>query len=683
MKIFYAVAVLFLCCASINTNAQWQPVNGPYGGNITVLAAKDSIVFAGVAGGDIAGIFRSTDYGANWQLVYYDAYASVSGIVISDTNIFALLENGPYLSVDNGSNWTLVDSGISNTNNSMSISACGNNVFVVVANQNIYRWVNSGRNWVKADSGIQGYGFFPVVGNGANVYAATGNSSIFFSTNNGDTWAPIHFPFENGNISCMAVSGNKIFVGTNGNGIFLSDSGAQWILVNTGLPALYVSSLTVSGNNIYAAIVDGSNQGYGMFLYSSSDSTWFPFNTGLSYPPPLAIATTGNDIYVGTYGNGVFLSTNDGTSYTPVSKGLGYQDITCLAAKGNNIYAGTQIGDLWLSSDSGNTWLLSGTRLQAGAIKTIAINDTDIFATTSGNELYKTNPAGGWTETTATGPIWGVFVIDGNTYVSEYISPWNLLLSTDNGTTWDSLHPPVEDYWTLIASGSNIIAASGNNGIFLYHDTTWTHIDDSYLQYYSDVAYNSTGLFAASNTYASYGYGGVFLSTDSGLSWTETSLTNMAVHGLCGYENNMFAITQNEGILVTNNNGQSWTEFNTGLPNPNVGQLIISENYIYTEVYSHGLWRRPLSDLPLDINNVNDISLILVYPNPSTSTFNFAGLSPGSTIQIYSVLGENIYNATANNDNYQINLSTHAMGIYFYRVSDKTNCIQQGKIILE
>ena len=74
---------------------------------------------------------------------------------------------------------------------------------------------------------------------------------------------------------------------------------------------------------------------------------------------------------------------------------------------------------------------------------------------------------------------------------------------------------------------------------------------------------------------------------------------------------------------------------------------------------------------------------ILVYPNPSTSRFNFTGVPSGSNIEVFNLLGQIVYSEITDGDNYSINLTGRANGVYLYRVSIKGSSIQQGKIVVE
>jgi hypothetical protein len=74
---------------------------------------------------------------------------------------------------------------------------------------------------------------------------------------------------------------------------------------------------------------------------------------------------------------------------------------------------------------------------------------------------------------------------------------------------------------------------------------------------------------------------------------------------------------------------------------------------------------------------------IIMYPNPSTGAFYFNNLYDNSHVEVYNVLGEPIYSMQADSGKGVVNLMGQSKGIYFYKVSNNRDIIQQGKMILE
>ena len=72
---------------------------------------------------------------------------------------------------------------------------------------------------------------------------------------------------------------------------------------------------------------------------------------------------------------------------------------------------------------------------------------------------------------------------------------------------------------------------------------------------------------------------GVFISTNNGISWTQTSLNNTNVNALATLGNNIFAGTFSSGVLVSTNNGANWTQ--TSLNTNTIYSLTVTGNTIY------------------------------------------------------------------------------------------------------
>jgi len=86
------------------------------------------------------------------------------------------------------------------------------------------------------------------------------------------------------------------------------------------------------------------------------------------------------------------------------------------------------------------------------------------------------------------------------------------------------------------------------------------------------------------------------------------------------------------------------------------------------------------------ITNIEPIANNLfanIFPNPNNGIFNFFNLEKVITIEIYDITGKIIFQKQTNENNLQVDLSEKDKGIYFYRVTNKNNEVQQGKIVLQ
>ncbi|MEX0601758.1 MAG: regulator, partial [Bacteroidota bacterium] len=72
--------------------AQWVQTNGPYGGFVRSLAVSGTNLFAGTDGG---GVFLSTNNGTSWTQVNTGlTNTDVRSLAVSGTNLFAGTDGG-------------------------------------------------------------------------------------------------------------------------------------------------------------------------------------------------------------------------------------------------------------------------------------------------------------------------------------------------------------------------------------------------------------------------------------------------------------------------------------------------------------------------------------------------------------------------------------------------------------
>ena len=134
---------------------------------------------------------------------------------------------------------------------------------------------------------------------------------------------------------------------------------------------------------------------------------------------------------------------------------------------------------------------------------------------------------------------------------------------------------PVQSQWVtsfgdfvaveaLAANGTNIIAATHNNGI--YHSTNngtnWaaasTGLPVASITY--KLAFNGNDVFAVTD-----GNWGMYRSTNNGTLWTQSGLNGIWLTSIFIDSSNMFVGTNGNGVYLSTDNGTNWTQTNTGL----------------------------------------------------------------------------------------------------------------------
>jgi len=262
-----------------------------------------------------------------------------------------------------------------------SLAVSGSNIFAGSDSGIVYLSTNNGTNWTSVNNGLPNSAIYSLLTNGNNIFAGTKSSGGYLSTNNGSNWTDLNDSM--GTINMFAISGSNIFEG--GTGVSLStDSGKSWKKVNNGLTNYgWVTSLAVSGDNIFAGTYIG-----GVFLSTNNGTNWTEVNNGLTYYQVLSLTISGTNIFAGTKGDGIFRSTNNGTNWTKLNSGLAIPDnVVCFGVIGNNIFAGIENNKIILSTDNGTNWAHVMESMPNSWVYAIDFCGADVFA--GGNGVWR------------------------------------------------------------------------------------------------------------------------------------------------------------------------------------------------------------------------------------------------------------------------------------------------------
>ena len=167
----------------------------------------------------------------------------------------------------------------------------------------------------------------------------------------------------------------------------------------------------------------------------------------------------------------------------------------------------------------------------------------------------------------------------------------NVVLSTDNGTSWSNVGPSLgREIDALAAVGSNLFVSLDDAGIYLStnNDSSWTHTS-------MPAAYIRSITAIGSNLFAGDYYYGVYRSTDNGTTWTQmdSGLTALAVNVLVPSGSNLFDGTSGGGVFLSTNNGTSWTAINTGFSKTTYGYIdaiTVSGTNVFAGTYEAGVF---------------------------------------------------------------------------------------------
>ena len=226
-----------------------------------------------------------------------------------------------------------------------------------------------------------------------------------------------------------------------------------------------------------------------------------------------------------------------------------------------------------------------------------------------------------------------------------------------------------------MVSGTYLFAGSPYYGVYRSTNggTSWTWASAGGPWYNKGsirLASIGANLFAAT-------YGSVFLSADSGISWTQlkTGLSGISSFAVSG--TSLFVGTDS-GVVMATNNGTVWTAVNSGLTR-DVSTLIVHGSNLVAGSEGY-VWRRSLSEMIAGVEKGSQLpvqfALYQNYPNPfNPSTTIRYGLPHKSAVQltVFNTLGQRVAvlqngEQEAGYHEVRFDASGLSSGVYFYRI---------------
>ncbi len=210
----------------------------------------------------------------------------------------------------------------------------------------------------------------------------------------------------------------------------------------------------------------------------------------------------------------------------------------------------------------------------------------------------------------------------------------------------------------MIVDADNNIYLANSGGIYFSDDAglSWS-LRVNGIQAGLDVGYLDT---MGSTVFAAGGQPGatpLYMSTDNGANWTDLS-ANLPAFYIYGLEHigNRLLMPAGDGLYFSDDMGQSWDTISTyminenQMPNPAVWSAMVLDGYIYSFIYSTGLWRT--ADFGANWESVNGnyqpsshpIGLVstgtaLFLSHPESSSESYRSVDNGATWSIVDACG--------------------------------------------
>ena len=299
---------------------------------------------------------------------------------------------------------------------------------------------------------------------------------------------------QGGTVNCFSSNGTVLYGGYGGQNIasggvvVSSDNGVTWSDLDSGAIGSCVFTIATQGSTVFA--------GAGAFdyvypvtapdtLWRSTDkgATWTQLKFKSGHDNLISLAFNGTNLFA-TTAEGLLRSGDSGKSW----KVLTDSTYGPLAFAGSKIYSGSGFQGLIVSSDSGASW--KTVAMPYGSSSGFIVTKDSFIAALigapnwfdlqldSGTSLaYSTNGGKDWHERFPDPSLsLSAFAFDGkNFYTADFTSVGFELYSEDTGRTWVEMSggpnfPGDGPAYVaaLIVSGNNLVASSGNRGIWYY-----------------------------------------------------------------------------------------------------------------------------------------------------------------------------------------------------------------------
>lgn len=220
-----------------------------------------------------SGLYRSTDGGANWVLLYTPPEGILYRLLFDPSDPRTIYaggsEGGIFISTDRGDTWSPAPSDPAGVEVSTFAPGANGAVHAATFQSGLLTTRDHGQSWTPGiDGGLTQFVANFVALDPADprtIYVASSNEGVLKSTNGGFTWTRMNTGLE-GNLTALAIivdpeDPDVIYLGTISDGVYVSeDAGDSWSPLRTGMFHEIVIALTTDAadhRTVYAGVEGG------------------------------------------------------------------------------------------------------------------------------------------------------------------------------------------------------------------------------------------------------------------------------------------------------------------------------------------------------------------------------------------------------------------------------------------
>ncbi len=604
---------------------RWEPSLIRFDCSINLFATNGQTLYASVSSaGASDNLYRSDDSGKTWRgQLNNSGFLSINVITSFGSDVF-VSANGLFCTGNNCSP-SLVSARIN------AVAAIGNILFIGTGTSGVLRRNNSG--WSPFNVGLTPN--ISVLTTSGSILYAGSPLGVYRTLDSGLTWSAINRGLTDTRVQAIAANSSFVFAATEG-GIFRSqDSGTTWMAVNTGLTERNVKAVIIGDGAVFLATSTGT-----VFRSTDNGVNWSRAPFSFQGSPVLSFGKLQNMIFAGTREAGIFRSADNGVTWQCLGNGLPQRGFFGMVSSGASLLL-SRGNALYSSEDSGKVW------------KNYASMPDGANIVLSLGKVHYARRYGLLYESDSSDKIWR----QKSDMISVVHAPPHLLFSSSSRAIFRSLDSgkTLEFISSSRVISANLITVPNSRILFALspqdsnstrstdNGLTWSNFNSARFFPYSFVRQGAS-IFAGTSL-------GLQRSDDDGATWRVMQFRDTAMN-LTQYGATMYAtVSGRRGFLLSNDNGASWTNDDTGLSDVFVHWLSIKNGIIFAST-SLGLFQATLSATITSAASLvslvsrsspSNLNSIVFSPNPATNQttlqLDLASTTP-VTMLLYNTLGQ-------------------------------------------
>ncbi len=515
---------------------------------------------------------RSFDRGKTWNKL-----AMVPNQILKKgAFLFAATNDGVFRSGDEGKTWVKTSAGLFN-GDIAELFTVENTLIALHSFQNgkVFRYDNKAWKDITPGKGVR-----TMIRNGTFLIAVTFQGELFRSGDKGSSWDAIKsLPADSKDLNKVELKKGSVVVTTNGGQEYISfDNGNSWSgsssvsnqdeaeMAPIRTENLVFSSLAATDSTLLAGSPNG------ILVSRNHGRSWIP---GMLFGQNIvAVAVTTKGILELQASDELSMSKDGGLTWVPIK--LGSSPINSLETDKNFVMVKNKKGESYLSSDGGETWnIISG--LAGHNINCLA-NVNELIYAADGLEVLSSID-NGITWKIMPKPFHNKEIASITAYEKKLwvLTERVLYVSDTKAGPWDSVALSESDApYQKIAYGNNCLVTGSAKGISLSEDggKTWTKPDNKgfpgeavikSLHVGNSIICVKRGMHNEEDS--------LFISNDKGKTWKcifepgwkiNHKLEELKVTEVATIGSRIVLGTDGNGIMLSDDNGKSWTETEAG-----------------------------------------------------------------------------------------------------------------------